>query len=122
MLVSVRISVALAMHNDQSHHEGRRLANDSSTYTPLSASSHSRVSGHHPVLLTHVRAACLQAEQLGTLDEAGGPCVIEELPFNSPELAGLPQSADVPQVRSITAINWLWQAQMADNLIVYMAV
>ena len=91
------------MHNDQPHHEGSRLANDSSTYTPLSASSQSRVSGHHPVLLTHVRAACLQAEQLGTLDEAGGPCVIEELPFNSPELAGLPQSADVPQVRLITA-------------------
>jgi hypothetical protein len=40
----------------------------------------------------------LQAEELGTLDEAGGACVIEELPFNSPELAGLPQSTDVPQV------------------------
>ena len=44
------------------------------------------------------RRPLLQAEQLGTLDEAGGACVIEELPFNSPELAGLPHSADVPQV------------------------
>lgn len=43
-----------------------------------------------------------QAEQLGTLDEAGP--IVEELPINSPHLAGLPQSADVPQVSLFAAI------------------
>jgi hypothetical protein len=59
----------------------------------------------------YLETSCMQAEQLGTLDEAGAPCVIEELPFNSPELAGLPQSADVPQVRGCLRGHCSWHGR-----------